>query len=63
MLRGYKEALRMWHEVVPNAQDHRDSFHLFATLVGYMLWFGATVNVRRTAILAAPTILKPVAGV
>ena len=35
-----KEALQTRREVVPNAQDHRDVFHLFATSVGYMPWFG-----------------------
>ena len=32
----YGEALRVWREVVPNARDDPDSFHLFKTSVGCM---------------------------
>ena len=39
-----EEALRTRHEVVPNAQYHRESFHLFATSFGYMPRFGATAT-------------------
>ena len=39
-----EEALRTRREVVPNAQDHCELFHLFATSVGYMPRFGATAT-------------------
>ena len=34
----YDEALQARHEVVPGIRDDPDSFHLFATLVGFMPW-------------------------
>ena len=39
-----EEALRTRRKVVPNARDHRNLFHLFATSVGYMPRLGATVT-------------------
>ena len=39
-----EEALRRRHEVVPDTRDDTDSFHLFATSVGYMTRSGATVT-------------------
>ena len=39
-----EEALWTRSEAVPNARNDPDSFHLFATLVGYMPQSGATTT-------------------
>ena len=38
-----EEALRTRRNVVPNARNNPDLFHLFATLVGYIPGLGATM--------------------
>ena len=45
----FEEALQTWRDVIPDARDDPDSFHLFATLAGCMPQSGATVTPRGTS--------------